>query len=73
MCSKGENITLEKVIKVIRSIVEALEKQILKKPKWIIVNLDYGAGYYGCPCCQHHVKESDDFCSKCGQHLDWGE
>lgn len=50
---------------------ESGEKQIPKKPEWIVVNVDYGAGYYECPCCNRRVKESDDFCSKCGQHLDF--
>lgn len=54
-----------------KEVNQAIEKQIPKKPEWIVVNVDYGAGYYEGPCCNRRVKESDDFCSKCGQHLDF--
>ena len=61
--------------------IEALEKQIPKKP-------DYeGDGYWNgelvydtwiCPCCGEHYEvdyENYDHCPKCGQAIDlkWGE
>lgn len=58
-------------------IIEALEKQIPKKP------IDAGY-YYMCPCCRYDLGVSDDdifiyelstpkYCSNCGCALDWPE
>ena len=57
--------------------IEALEKQIPKKP------IDAGY-YYMCPCCRCDLGISDDdifiyelpmpkYCSNCGCVLDWSE
>ena len=57
--------------------IEALEKQIPKKP------IDAGY-YYMCPCCRYDLGVSDDdifiyelsmpkYCSNCGCVLDWSE
>ena len=57
--------------------IEALEKQIPKKP------IDAGY-YYMCPCCRCDLGVSDDdifiyelpmpkYCSNCGCVLDWSE
>lgn len=59
-------------------VVQALEKQIPKKPtpidyeKYINVidNARFLRGAYWCPNCKHVVK-SGSFCSDCGQKLDW--
>lgn len=58
-------------------IIEALEKQIPKKP----INEEC---YYLCPCCRGDLGVSDDdifiyelsmpkYCSNCGCALDWSE
>lgn len=52
--------------------IEALEKQIAKKP--VIYK---GTNRADCPICGMTVrgiaKPFGGFCSKCGQRLDWGE
>ena len=48
--------------------IQALEKQIPKKPSY------NGANWYRCPNgCEVHKKqfEKDWYCPKCGQRLDW--
>lgn len=54
--------------------IEALEKQIPKKP--INQSEEYDRTYGNCPCCGEMVVDyPDDFrvCSNCGQVIDWGE
>lgn len=52
--------------------IEALEKQIAKEP--VIYK---GTNRADCPICGMTVrgiaKPFGDFCSKCGQRLDWGD
>lgn len=61
------------VMYYINNILEALEKQIPKKP------VTYGEikNYADCPMCGNTVrginKPFGEFCSKCGQKLDWSE
>lgn len=56
-------------------VVEALEKQIAKKPRINRVSDD--TEYMKCPQCRlTTVLYSDmrpDYCPKCGQKLDWNE
>lgn len=60
-----------------KTAIEALEKQIPKKP----INEEC---YYICPCCRDDLGVSDDdifiyelsmpkYCSNCGCVLDWSE
>lgn len=54
--------------------MEALEKQIAKKPK----NIDEDMNIFDCPCCGHTILAIDDMsihqnCLMCGQKLDWSE
>ena len=52
--------------------IEALEKQISKKP--LNQSEEYDRTYGNCPCCGEMVVDyPDDFrvCSNCGQRLDW--
>lgn len=55
--------------------IKALEKQIPKKPKMRhFKKYDrYNDGW--CPCCESYVIEENNknFCSECGQRLDWGD
>ena len=63
---KGNNICDGKEIDV---AIEALEKQIPKKP---IMRKDVAETYYICPECEWGVDKFDDnYCSDCGQKLDW--
>ena len=48
--------------------IEAIEKQIPKKPiKWY--------SEYICPGCSAdlYIENEDDYCTDCGQALDWSE
>ena len=49
--------------------IEALEKQIPKKPLYIEGDYDFPL----CPSCKLSLDENagDNFCSVCGQALDW--
>ena len=67
-------------LKNMEMIVQALEKQIPKKPtpidyeKYIDVidNARLLRGAYWCPNCKRVVK-SGSFCNDCGQKLDWSD
>ena len=48
--------------------IEALEKQIPKKPK-----TDNRYVMHICPWCNDFVKVSHNYCQNCGQKLDWGD
>lgn len=56
----------------IETAIQALEKQIPKKP--IAKPYFYGKRYY-CSECKHYVcadyNTKESYCSKCGQALDW--
>lgn len=56
--------------------MNALHKQIPKKPKNIKTILDFSGRYYttkgDCPVCNRDgLYKSDFYCNKCGQKLDW--
>ena len=52
--------------------IEALDKQIPKKPiEKFAFSDDIGAGL--CPFCNEGVNEEMNFCSYCGQAIDWEE
>lgn len=44
----------------------AIEKQIPKKPK-----TDDRYIMYICPCCNDFIKVNHNYCTNCGQRLDW--
>lgn len=62
--------------------IEALEKQIPKKPtahKVDVPKIKVGNGFFGkgttvyrCPCCNELISRICDCCYKCGQAIDWG-
>ena len=57
--------------------IKALEKQIPKKPK-IRWSDEWGCCEYFCPVCNAEFdmslyREYRQFCSKCGQKIDWSE
>lgn len=61
--------------------IEALEKQIPKKPKYIKVqNTSFTKAHSRCVCPICNERVDDDgrgyeqpYCMECGQALDWGE
>lgn len=74
------NETLDEIIKYYETAIEALEKQLPKKPTY------EGDGYapdgtfvydtWECPNCGecYEVDYDDyDYCPKCGQKIDWSE
>lgn len=46
--------------------INALEKQVPKKPK-----TDDRYIIYICPCCNDFIKVNHNYCTNCGQRLDW--
>ena len=52
------------------AVLHALDKQIPKKPiEKFAFSDDIGAGL--CPFCNEGVNEEMNFCSYCGQAIDW--
>ena len=76
-----------KCTKPVREVaIEALEKQIPKKPTFVDTRFRHHgrsvsdglslAKCYKCPCCNthlFHVWDDENYCKRCGQLLDWGE
>ena len=56
-------------------VVDALEKQIAKKPKKIEVEGYRYTDTYRCPICGGNFSGTGiaDYCYHCGQKLDWSE
>lgn len=55
------------------AIIEALEKQVPKKPLKNPKEF-YGRNLYSCPVCGcGYFFDSNKFCYHCGQKLDWSE
>ena len=48
--------------------ISALKKQIPKKPK-----TDDRYVMYICPCCNDFIKVNHNYCTNCGQKIDFGE
>ena len=58
-----------------KTIINALENQIPKKPYW---RIEEDAKGYACPICNmgvtiDHGRIRETFCSNCGQKIDWSE
>lgn len=58
--------------------IEALEKQIPKKPTPVILGEIFKDAFYTCPCCgdDWNVNEygsAMEYCWTCGQAIDWSE
>jgi len=51
-----------------KTAIEALEKQLPKKPQ-------ISKAYYGCPDCTtiRSLRQKHNYCHDCGQKLDWSE
>lgn len=67
--------------KAVEMAIEALEKQIPKKPYYEADGYAYGELVYDsaeCPTCGHLFEYDindweSNYCLNCGQKLDWGE
>ena len=60
----------------IRMAVDALEKQIPKRPKYKAEDRfvkNHVTEYSYCPVCEKEVVAGDMFCVMCGQAIDWGD
>ena len=71
---KGENNLLYKNRKKYAELaIEALEKQMGKKPKKIEVEGYRYTDTYRCPTCEGNFSGTGiaDYCYHCGQKLDW--
>ena len=63
--------------------IEALDKQVAKRPKPHTVDVEKlkignanwckGTTVYRCPNCNDFISRTYDFCYKCGQKLDWSD
>ncbi len=66
------------ITETLDAVIEALEKQIPKKPiKCCPLNdqnemLDENE-YYKCPACGLKFRKTYEYCHYCGQRLDWRE
>lgn len=50
---------------------EALKKQMLKKVKVKIQEEEQNRKYHRCPVCDRWLTSMANYCSDCGQALDW--
>ena len=63
------NTTKEELTEAIRMSIQALEKQIPKKP---IFTED--KQFALCPCCDMKgLPDKQKYCDNCGQAIDWGD
>ena len=63
-------VTNKKATEAVRLSLEALEKQVAKKPVDVIARIN---GKYGkCPSCKCNVLRMP-YCERCGQKLDWSD
>ena len=68
---EAERLSLERDKRV---VLMAIKKQKPQKPKNIGSLGGEGIYFYGeCPSCNNGVNYEMNYCSCCGQHLDWGE
>lgn len=63
-------MTSKEIAKKLDMITQALEKQIPRK-----VIDSFMKGGWICPNCHNYVDviKADEYCSKCGQRLDWSD
>lgn len=68
----------KKHIELYNTAIEALEKQMPKRVKYEGAFIDNGFTRYQmakCPACERWYRSNDEinYCSGCGQKLDWSE
>lgn len=57
--------------KCLSKALQALEKQIPKKP--YVTEQTEQVPIYDCSVCGRRLKELDDYCSGCGNKVDWSD
>ena len=62
------NEAAKRVVEARDMAIQAIEKQIPKKPK-----TDDRYVMYICPRCNEFIKINKNYCMNCGQKLDWSE
>lgn len=62
-----KNETAKRVIEARNIAIQALEKQVAKKPRI------WANGSKHCPDCDETVFYSDAYCIQCGQKIDWSD
>ena len=55
----------------LQDAVESMERYIQKKPEEM--NPCRTIAYYKCPICGNFLSIEKNFCSNCGQDIDWNE
>lgn len=73
---KNDNEPIEKSIECAKTAIEALEKQLPKKPKEEKDAYTHKIGEFRagkCPNCLAEVSDRFGVCVDCGQSLDWSE
>lgn len=79
ICQAGDGTPDGDLLQALDMAIEALEKQIPKKPEFIADGYADGELVYDtwvCPSCGKYYEvdyDDYDFCPKCGQHIDWSE
>lgn len=63
--------SIEEVNEARRMGMEALERQIPKKPE--LENFRGLYPYFACPECGWNLRSENYCCSMCGQEIDWSE
>lgn len=66
---------LSYVNEALRIAIKSIEKQIPKKPKYVMDNIEHNFYECMCPNCKKYHREFYPFayCNHCGQAIDWGE
>lgn len=63
------NTTKEELAEAMRMSIQALEKQIPKKP-----DFTEDKEFALCPCCNGNgLANKQEYCDNCGQKLDWSD
>ena len=72
--SDGEWTNYEFNTSTIRVAIEALEKQVTKKPNVKELPDAFGRLYWSvCGACDEEIESDYDYCPDCGQRIDWEE
>lgn len=70
----GDDEIYKKDIEALQTAMQALEKQIPKKPIRLPANHPFYYEVGDCPFCEESVYVAEgEFCPSCGQALDWSE
>lgn len=71
-----EDVVHKEMVESIETAIEAMEKQLPKKPESVVDAYNYTIGEYRigkCPNCGSEVLDVFDVCLECRQKLDWNE